>query len=490
MAESSNSPALPVAEAPCLSEREPSLVRRQDLLNDEPLMKRLLEAALNEMSSQPLRVEGYQVAYCKIKPRRNINVAMELSIRPPGGADFHRQHISCTIWPTMDRGRQEFEAESAPLSLPPFSGTELFGWLRPMTFVPELAMVVRLFPVDAALRGLAQAADPQWMRSILEEHLPGCYRDGWQLRDLRYDVLHYKPRQSCALRYTLRLGHAGRTEIRTQEVYAKLYRDDRGGACYELLDAAWRGAATSGGAWRAARPVCYLPEWRLMLQEGVAGPQFRHFLNEMTHDDAGGPQLRQVEDRLVAIARALRKLQTSGIRLGRPRPWERLWGDQQHNVDHLRGVHPELAAAIDELRREISARAADCPAAPLVFAHCDFAHGNVLLDGGRIGIIDFDRAGLAEPAYDPAYFLTHLWSFGVRHPRRMRHLTPLCDAFRREFLSLAPEVDPARLALYEALDFISYVLRNFRKQSHQAQWLAWAGDQLDAARQRLACCGT
>ena len=125
------------------------------------------------------------------------------------------------------------------------------------------------------------------------------------------------------------------------------------------------------------------------------------------------------------------------------------------------------------------------PRAPLVFCHGDFAHGNVLIDGETVGIIDFDKSGAAEPAFDIAYFLTHLWSFGLRHEKRMPHVAALWKHMRDAYLACAPEVSSERLAVYEALDFAAYVLRNFRKQSHQASWLAWAGGQIEAARQRL-----
>jgi hypothetical protein len=65
-------------------------------------------------------------------------------------------------------------------------------------------------------------------------------------------------------------------------------------------------------------------------------------------------------------------------------------------------------------------------------------------------------------------------------------MQPLCDHFRQAYLELAPDVSPRRLALYEALDLSAYVLRNFRKQSHQARWLKWATGQIESAWERLA----
>ena len=162
-----------------------------------------------------------------------------------------------------------------------------------------------------------------------------------------------------------------------------------------------------------------------------------------------------------------------------------LMATQQRNLEYLRGVHGETADQLQRLRAEIERIAAETPASALVLTHGDFAHGNIMLHGERVGIIDFDRMGQAEPVYDVAYFLTHMTSFMLRHPRRAPHMRPLCDHFREAYLALAPEVSPRRLALYEALDLSAYVLRNFRKQSHQTRWLQWASGQIESAWERL-----
>jgi aminoglycoside phosphotransferase (APT) family kinase protein len=166
--------------------------------------------------------------------------------------------------------------------------------------------------------------------------------------------------------------------------------------------------------------------------------------------------------------------------------FERLPASQERNLRYMAGAQPRLAAELAAIRDETVRLERESAAGPLVFAHGDFAHGNVLVDGGRIGIIDFDKAGAAEPAYDVAYFLTHMWSFGIRHPRRMVHVRALAERFRQTYLTLAPQVSAERLCLYEALDFSAYVLRNFRKQSHQSSWLSWAQMQVAAAWERLA----
>jgi Ser/Thr protein kinase RdoA (MazF antagonist) len=273
------------------------------------------------------------------------------------------------------------------------------------------------------------------------------------------------------------------------EAFGKVYRDERWQAGHDLLVATSTASAESQGAWRAARPLAVVPRWRLVVQEALPGRRFRDLLADLTRDDATDPELALAERHLARVARAVRAMQRAPIASGPRLDFETLLATQERNLEYLRDSYPVIAGDLTALRAEIRRLAPALPALPLGFAHGDFAHGNVLIDGERVGIIDFDRAGQAEPVYDVAYFLTHLISFALRHPRRRVHLARLCDSFRATYLALAPEVSAGRLALYESLDLSAYVLRNFRKQSHQAKWIRWVEGQIDAAWERLPRAG-
>jgi Ser/Thr protein kinase RdoA (MazF antagonist) len=449
-------------------------------------MKHVLELALLQLTPASVSVDDYRIEYCKIKPGRDINVALQLILRRRVDGSIFSRRVSCTLFASTQKGAHRFDDESrqqvpASIACQPVTA----GFERLIAFVPESAMIVRVFPMDPVLTGLQLATDTERMGPLLAQHLHAGGSNGQLAQELTYNVLHYKPGRTCTLHYTLMLNHVPGSTPETCQFYGKVYRDDRGEHCYELLRAAWEASCASDGLWHAARPVLHLPQWRLVVQSAVSGQQFRHWLAEVAHDTASEAALRQVEQRLQLIAAAIRSLQSSATRLGPVCDFTQLWGAQEKNLAYFGQWQPELAAEITRIRDELYAWERQIPAAPLTFAHCDFAHGNVLVDEHGIGIIDFDRAGQAEPAYDVAYFLTHLWSFGIRHPKRQAHIARLCTYFRNAYLDLAPEVSPARLALYEALDFVAYVLRNFRKQSHQANWLIWARAQVQAARERL-----
>jgi Ser/Thr protein kinase RdoA (MazF antagonist) len=454
------------------------LTKRLQQLQDRPLMKAVLGAALQEMLRNRIEVDQYQIEYCKIKPWPDINLALQLTLRDKAAGGLSRRYVSCTI-----RGKPSSALEQFHLEISQLKHTA--DQPHPITLVPGMGMVVRLFPFDPALSGLGPATDVPAMLELFRAHLPECRNEGWWPTDLRYEVVHYKPGRLCTLRYSVKLEHPTLRMSRSVDVFAKVFRDDRWRACCEFQTALWQAACASDGVWRTARPVASVPEWRVALQEALSGRPFRHVFAELTHAEASDEELHQVERHLTAVARAIRSMQLAPVRLGPTFDFPALWASQGRNLPYLKRSQPALAKDLNRLRKELVKLEAAIPRAPLTLAHGDFAYGNVLLDDEVVGIIDFDKGGQAEPAYDAAYFLTHLSSYGIRHPKRQPHVARVCEAFRSAYLSLAPEVSPHRLALYEALDLTAYVLRNFRKQSHQANWVEWAQAQTECAWQRL-----
>jgi Ser/Thr protein kinase RdoA (MazF antagonist) len=462
------------------------LTGRLEQLRDRDYMKVVLQRALDELSPLPVEVRDFEITYCKVKPWRDVSLALSVASQHGPSGDPCSQLVSGSMWATVDDARthwrEEIAARAGHVEREPDGGGR-----APVSavLVPELATVLRLFPADSVLTSLVPATDPMGMTALFSESLPECRDDGWRMRDLQVEPVHYKPGRLCTLRYGLTLDHPTSGESRRIHLFGKIYRDERWQQSAETLASTWEASMASGGAWRAARPVAVVGAWRFVAQSAVLGERFRHVLADLTPDDARPDQLRQIARHLVAVARAVRSMQQAPVRQGPRLDFQALLAAQRRNLDYLHGVHQATARELERLRAEIERVAAETPASELVLSHGDFAHGNVMLDGEAVGIIDFDRLCQAEPSYDVAYFLTHLTSFTLRHPRRAAHMAPLCDHFRQAYLELAPEVSPRRLALYEALDLSAYVLRNFRKQSHQARWLKWATGQIESAWERL-----
>lgn len=466
------------------------LAQRLEELRDARWLDPVVETALARMTGIRPTVLDCRIEYCKIKPNRDINVAMLVRTTGAAGGEPRLQRLSCTLFPSAEACRLKYAEDDGRNALHESTRRrmEAAGFRESVVVLDEPAMIVRAFPVDPALPGLARATDVAEMQALFARRMEGADAEP----RVRCEVLHYKPRRSCAIHYVIEHGgtngHGARSAPR--RVYGKLSRDDRGLRYHRNLSAAFEASEASAGLWRAARPVEYIAPWRLLLQEAVPGRDFRVVFGELTPDDMSPAQRTRVTKLLTDIARAVRALQHAPIVEGSLMTFQHLFASQERNLHYMLGLQPRLAAELAAVRAETARLEPRTRANPLVLSHGDFAHGNVLIETipgreDKVGIIDFDKAGAAEPAYDVAYFLTHMWSFGIRHPKRMPHVASLSQHFREAYLALAPEVSSERLALYEALDFSAYVLRNFRKQSHQGAWLAWADAQVAAARERL-----
>jgi aminoglycoside phosphotransferase (APT) family kinase protein len=452
------------------------LTGRLEQLRDRDHMKLVLQRALDELSPHPVEVQDFEITYCKVKPWRDVSIALSVTSQHGASGKACQQLVSGAMWPSVDEARSHWRKE-----------VDSDGHIGRVSavLVPEMSTVLRLFPADSILTSLMHATDRTGMSALLSESLPECRDEGWRMRDLEVHPVHYKPGRLCTLRYSVTLDHPETGEMRQVQLFGKAYRDERWEQSFDTLATTWAASQASGGAWRAARPIVKVAPWKFVVQSGVAGERFRQVLADLTPDDATPEQLRQVKKHLESVARAVWSMQQAPLTGGPRLDIEALLAAQRRNLDYLHSVHETTARELERLRAEIERVAAATPASPLVLSHGDFAHGNVMLNGNEVGIIDFDRMGQAEPAYDVAYFLTHLTSFTLRHPKRAAHMQPLCEHFRSAYLDLAPSVSPGRLALYEALDLSAYVLRNFRKQSHQARWLKWATGQIDSAWERL-----
>src|SRR5947209_1154973 len=120
---------------------------RLDQLRDQQWVKQTLEAALGNMTDGPVQVTTFQIEYCKVKPERDINVALNLTLRTPASGEPVRRRVSCTMWSSVETARRHFADETVRLA-PVFTDASrgLDGFERLMTLVPDVAMVVRLFP--------------------------------------------------------------------------------------------------------------------------------------------------------------------------------------------------------------------------------------------------------------------------------------------------------------------------------------------------------
>jgi hypothetical protein len=313
--------------------------------------------------------------------------------------------------------------------------------------------------VDPALPTLAAALDPERAQAALAR-LPALAGAG-PLTSIR--VVRHKPGRRCLLAYDL-AGYG--------TVLGKVQRHRYGKSGYRLL-AALRAAGFDGGEDGIAvpEPLGVIGEFRMWLQREVPGRPATEAIG-----DSGAERLAQ------RVSEAAHKLHTAGV------PAER-----RHTAeDEVRILHQclgRVAAADDRLARRIGRllhaceRAAGTLAgAPTCGIHRDFYSDQVLVDGERLTLVDFDLYCLGDPALDIGNYLGHVTEQALRVSGSESTFASFEQELSEDYARRAGAGACARLRTWAALTLARHVYLSTRFEERRHVTLPL----LELAERRLA----
>lgn len=348
------------------------------------------------------------------------------------------------------------------------NAARVLSWLAPLSVdithpaVEELALPI----LDHKLRQrLYRATRPDLALPLLAERLPFFGKKGiHQLKQVTaIKALKYKPGRRCVLAYQLDCFDRQTSQPSQIEVIGKVFRDERGSRLFALQEALWRDGfgANAADMIFVPRPLAYVPKMRMLLQEKAPGKT----LNELA---LRSPILSQV----ARCAEGLAKLHNSHAFSAAPaversvendsRPALQPYSleDELRNLDSytedLRQSRPVSYADLVVLREGLFAWAdALPPLGAAVPIHRDFYYSQLLFDGPRLTLIDFDLVALGDPAIDVANFIAHLHFLGLDHFDSLHALDAEADRFL-EVYARCQKVDESflqRLSFYQAATF-------------------------------------
>src|ERR687895_2318677 len=151
-------------------------------------------------------------------------------------------------------------------------------WLtfEPVSFVPELEMLVQVFPYDRrlpALPLLVAGPPPELEPLLLASFGPGDWHtEAWNVEPVRY-----RDQGGAILRYTAKARNAATGGRREKSFYAKVYRHEKGEQTYQALRALWSQAGAREG-FTVVRPVAYLSDLRALILEEAPGTPLEEIL--------------------------------------------------------------------------------------------------------------------------------------------------------------------------------------------------------------------
>jgi hypothetical protein len=310
--------------------------------------------------------------------------------------------------------------------------------LRAFAYVPDLDLLVQVFPHDARLPALAQmvpAPSPALVAVLDQDRartLPG--NGAWAGESVRY-----RPE----MRATVQLDDRSpdeRGQPTGVRYFAKVYREPAQAQQAAVIQAALFHAVDAGSPpLQVARPVSLDPALNTLLTSAVSGASLEQKLGS---EGDFGHALRET-------ARALADLHALPVQApARPTTME---------LDHARQAgeviveaNPDLAPLVREILDPVADALQD---APLSFIHGDLKPEHVVSDEatGRISILDFDLCATADPILDVAHFLAFLGKPTSNRSAQSRQDPNPGQVFLDAYFAHARDEGRARIASYHAI---------------------------------------
>jgi aminoglycoside phosphotransferase (APT) family kinase protein len=314
-------------------------------------------------------------------------------------------------------------------------------------------MLVQVFPYDhrlPALRLLMSGPTPELEPLLLARFGPGDWHtEGWVVEPVRYRV-----DLRATLRLTARARDAATGRAEERRFYAKVYRDQEiGEQTYQVLRELWD---VSGESFTVARPIAYLGSLHILLQEEALGTPLMHILNRKGEDEAI-PAARKA-------ARGLVTFHLSDVAMPRRRRVRDETARLTRAKKDLLSACPHLGPEIEEIVGAVVAGLEEIPPAP---THGDVKLVDILLDGDRVVLLDFDKFAGGDPVLDVANLLLPLAIRRAAQPGSSRlgnHPRVVARAFVEEYFARAPERWHARLPLHYAMRVLKKAAGLYRSQ--------------------------
>lgn len=335
-------------------------------------------------------------------------------------------------------------------------------------------------PFDAALDPdmplVARALDPreidrQFGRIGLHN---GDDPEGRRLREIT--VVRHKPGRRCLIEYVFRDDEPAR-KTAPATLLGKLSARGPDTACYELsealIDAGFQASCRDGVSVPA--PVGIVPELHMWLQRKVPG--------RLATDALAGTNSIAVAAR---VAEAAHKLHNSDIR---PRRRHNMADELRILHDRLRrlaGAEPAWDSRLSRLLDACDRLAAGVPDPDVRPIHRDFYPDQVLVDGNRLHLLDFDLCCFGDPALDIGNFAAHLKEFALRRMGDPEAMAPQENALVERFLELDGFDTRASIDAYITLTLARHVHISTQFPDRRN----FTGDLLELCEQRLDIAST
>jgi aminoglycoside phosphotransferase (APT) family kinase protein len=300
---------------------------------------------------------------------------------------------------------------------------------------------------DPAMPRLDRALDPAVMEQELRR-LPRQVAAGELLALRAIRVVRYKPSRRCLIEYDIENGGAGKHGVTVTWIgKVRAGRPNRSG--YRLLEKLRRAgfAEPSPDGILVPEPIGLLPEIPMWLQRKVPGSTATDLLAG-SDGDVLAPRIAEAADKI--------------HRAGVPPKRRHAMADElrilEDRLSRVAAAQPGMKNRLHRLLRACERRAADTPdpAAPTGI-HRDYYADQIVIDGERLYVVDFDLYCAGDPALDIGNFLGHVTEQALRTTGDPAALASFEAALEDRFVELAGAGARMAVRAYADLTLVRHV---------------------------------
>jgi|GEM_PF-2488765 len=246
---------------------------------------------------------------------------------------------------------------------------------------------------DRKLPQLASALDDRNMKNVLSRHV-GAVMAGNGIVSVQHEILKHTTGKRCVIQYSLNSTAHAATSI---EVIGKLYRKNRGEKIFENMLNLWSVANAEEQPFNMPKPLTYLPDPGMVVQELVSGRSLFDLVGERSF--VSGVKL---------VARNMARLH----RLSVPGLKARTMKDHikkycRPGPDVLMSAEPTLAPLVEHILAYLLENQ-QLRNQPLCPVHGDLGLKQILIAEDHAFFVDFDGLSRSHAALDVAHFLVTL----------------------------------------------------------------------------------
>jgi hypothetical protein len=423
--------------------RPPELLPGLATAFDEEAMKSHLQAALFGAEGSDYVVERCTPARPLYMPGPSCLLRYRFRARSKTSGLVLEPIVTGRVFANWSTCASYLSSKLAPVAARMRGRPEVAAFAAPAAAIEVLNMVVYVWPVDGELPTLVEATDRERMIEIFRETL------GDAVEDCEIELVRYRRRQRCVLRYMV-VGDVG-----PLVVYGKVSGVGTGTPKDVIVGELHRRIA--GHSLLVPRSLGWRPELQLSLLEALPGNALIGPALEarLRRDPPSGAL--SLEEMVAACGYAAAALHGSGVTLGPARTIDDELAGLQRDMAIVRPFVRDGGERAQAWFERVAALAGQSEPLRPCLSHGDFKYEQLLFDGVRSALVDFDALCQAEPALDLAKFLAHLQ---VEAPLG----DDLAEEFLRAYVSASgdrPEKERQlrlRTALYEAVSLLHLTL--------------------------------